>query len=295
MRRMYDASVPPQAAPPGYDVCAFYIGGDTPHRWSDEERTRQGARHYLPIWTRFPTADYSAADDAAMAVAWMRDHAVPHGAALALDFETGVDAAYVETFDVAVTSAGYSLILYGSLSFVLQNPRPRGGYWTAIWDGNPQLRPGDAAATQYAQGSAYDSSIVSDSLVLWDGKPNSSVTPPPVPGADEPSGWTDYTVVAGDNLSVIAARHGTTWEELWRRNPQITDPDLIHPGDVIDVPSPVAPSPPESRPRYTVVSGDSLSVIAARHGLTLAQIEALNPQFSANFDLIHPGDVVYLG
>lgn len=40
---------------------------------------------------------------------------------------------------------------------------------------------------------------------------------------------------------------------------------------------------------YTVVSGDTLSGIAAEHSLTLAQIEALNSQV-ANPNLIYPGE-----
>lgn len=50
-----------------------------------------------------------------------------------------------------------------------------------------------------------------------------------------------------------------------------------------------------TRPTYTVQSGDTLSGIAAAHGFTLSQIEGWNPQFSADWNLIHPGDTVYLG
>jgi len=45
----------------------------------------------------------------------------------------------------------------------------------------------------------------------------------------------------------------------------------------------------------TVKTGDTLSGIAAAHGISLAQIEQLNPQLSANFNLIHPGAIVNLG
>jgi lysozyme len=43
-----------------------------------------------------------------------------------------------------------------------------------------------------------------------------------------------YTVVAGDNLSSIAARFGTTWQALAELN-GIPNPDLIHPGQVLQV------------------------------------------------------------
>lgn len=60
---------------------------------------------------------------------------------------------------------------------------------------------------------------------------------------------------------------------------------------------PPAPSQsvvPSAGPIYTVVQGDTLSGIAAAHGLSLARIEQLNPQFGPNYDLIHPGDHVNL-
>ncbi|MFE5820047.1 transglycosylase family protein [Streptomyces sp. NPDC056479] len=42
----------------------------------------------------------------------------------------------------------------------------------------------------------------------------------------------DYTVRAGDTLSGIAARHGTTWRQLYAANKSVIggDPDLIVPG-----------------------------------------------------------------
>jgi nucleoid-associated protein YgaU len=41
----------------------------------------------------------------------------------------------------------------------------------------------------------------------------------------------NYTVRAGDTLSAIAARLGTTWQRLYElTRGTIADPDLIHPG-----------------------------------------------------------------
>ncbi|MFJ3673015.1 transglycosylase family protein [Streptomyces sp. NPDC090106] len=42
----------------------------------------------------------------------------------------------------------------------------------------------------------------------------------------------DYTVRAGDTLSAIAARHGTTWQALYAANKAVIggDPDMIVPG-----------------------------------------------------------------
>lgn len=46
---------------------------------------------------------------------------------------------------------------------------------------------------------------------------------------------------------------------------------------------------------YTVQSGDTLSGIASSHGESLSQIEANNPQFSGNWNLIFTGQKVNLG
>lgn len=47
----------------------------------------------------------------------------------------------------------------------------------------------------------------------------------------------DYTVRAGDTLSGIAARHGTTWQQLYAANKAVVggDPDLIVPGQRLEL------------------------------------------------------------
>jgi len=100
---------------------------------------------------------------------------------------------------------------------------------------------------------------------------------------------TEYIVKSGDNLSAIAAAHGLTLAQLLAKNPQFSaNPSLIHPGQVVQLGGATA-----SR-TYTVVSGDTLGGIAARHGISLTQLLAKNPRFRANPNLIHPGDRVEL-
>ncbi len=103
----------------------------------------------------------------------------------------------------------------------------------------------------------------------------------PEPDADGPR----YTVVRGDTLSHIAARHGTTIEELRRLNPGLR-PDRLRAGQTIRV---VAP---EGRLRieYRVRAGDNLSRIAARHRVEVRDILRWNPRLSA--DRIRPGQTV---
>jgi LysM domain len=57
-----------------------------------------------------------------------------------------------------------------------------------------------------------------------------------------------------------------------------------------------APAPPGGGgpAQHVVQAGETLSGIASKHGLTLARLLELNPQFRANPGLIHPRDVVRL-
>jgi|GEM_PF-91996 len=118
-----------------------------------------------------------------------------------------------------------------------------------------------------------------------------SAPPPPTC----PPGSFAYTVVSGDTLFFIAQRYGTTVNAILAINPQITNPDLIFPGQVICVPTTPAPPPPTTCPpgsfAYTVVSGDTLFFIAQRYGTTVNAILAINPQIT-NPDLIFPGQVI---
>ncbi|MBX3293898.1 MAG: LysM peptidoglycan-binding domain-containing protein [Acidobacteria bacterium] len=51
-------------------------------------------------------------------------------------------------------------------------------------------------------------------------------------------GANTYTVVSGDNLSKIAAKYGITWKEIFDANRDIlNNPDLIHPGQELKIPS----------------------------------------------------------
>ena len=170
MRRMWDAAFSP-AKPPAWEAVAGYIGGNTPHVWTAAEWAATAARFRLPIFVRSHDGDPTA--DATFGVAWLRQHGVPKGSTLALDYETRVDAAYLQAFDRVVIDGGWRVMVYGTRSFVLQNPRPSGGYWTAHWTNVPHLcaDPG-VAATQYGGdttlGQPWDASLVADSTPLWD-------------------------------------------------------------------------------------------------------------------------------
>ena len=58
-------------------------------------------------------------------------------------------------------------------------------------------------------------------------------------GADAAAGGGGhtYTVEAGDNLTKIGEKYGLTWQQIFEANKdQISNPDLIHPGQELKIP-----------------------------------------------------------
>ncbi len=99
-----------------------------------------------------------------------------------------------------------------------------------------------------------------------------------------------YTVVAGDTLFLISQRFGVCLQQLIEANPQIENPNLIYPGQLICIPAAI--SMPECRGIiYTVVSGDTLFRIAQRFNISLEALLAANPQIM-DPDLIYPGQKI---
>lgn len=61
--------------------------------------------------------------------------------------------------------------------------------------------------------------------------------------------------------------------------------------------TPAAPAAPKAAApsAYTVAAGDTLSAIAAKNGMSLASLLAVNPQYKVNPNLIKPGQIVNFG
>lgn len=213
---MYDA-VTPQSVPAA-NALAFYIGGDTPHVWTQADLDRATQRYRLPIWVRSNPAGHDGKAEAQEAVAKLRSyHGAPHaGITIALDYETAVDAAYEDAFKAEAFALGYHTILYGSLSVVERNPRPDEGYWVAAWDGSQTLEGGEAH--QFVSRSSYDLSVIDSNVPLWDMSPPVPVKPPvkpPVPPVVHPpvptpvghampysGGWATYLTILPDPMGV---------------------------------------------------------------------------------------------
>lgn len=108
--------------------------------------------------------------------------------------------------------------------------------------------------------------------------------PPPKP-TPPPANYITYVVQPGDTLSEIAVRYGTTYQQLAALN-NISNPDLIHPGQTIRIPEKSG-----SAPRYyTIQSGDTLSEIAVRFGTSVNALMSLNG--IANPNLIYAGTTI---
>lgn len=94
--------------------------------------------------------------------------------------------------------------------------------------------------------------------------------------------YVTYTVRAGDTLSGIAAKYGTTYQHLAEIN-GLADPNYIRVGQVLKIKG----TPPlESETTYVVKSGDTLSGIAARFHTTWQKLAQLNGL--KNPSLIYP-------
>ena len=133
--------------------------------------------------------------------------------------------------------------------------------------------------------------------------PAPTTTAPAAPAPAAPA--TTYKVVAGDSLSGIAARFGTTTRNLMSLN-GITDANRIRIGQVLTIagaaapatpapstPAPTTPAPSTPAPTtpapnasgttsYTVVARDTLSGIASRFGTTSRTLMTLNGITDAN-------------
>jgi membrane-bound lytic murein transglycosylase D len=109
--------------------------------------------------------------------------------------------------------------------------------------------------------------------------------------ASAPSSSKTYKVRKGDSLSVIAARHGISLARLLKLN-KFNRTTILHPGQTITVREGNDIPASSSSKTYKVRKGDSLSVIAARHGTSLTRLLKLNKFNRAT--ILHPGQIIII-
>lgn len=107
-----------------------------------------------------------------------------------------------------------------------------------------------------------------------------------------------YTVMQGDTLNSIAQKFSLqTYTQILRVNREIVNPDLIHPGQIINIPR-MTPMT-----TYIVQPGDTLGDILYDYNIdhievygipvTMDEVLAYNPRIT-NPNIIYPGMIIYL-
>lgn len=141
----------------------------------------------------------------------------------------------------------------------------------AIWDAG------------YATDPDYVSKIMSiinaNDLKKYDAMVLNGEISAPQPTEPKPATSNLYTVKKGDTLSKIAKSYGVRIIDLKTWN-NIENANLIQIGQVLKTTAPTAPQPTpvQNVPRgtYTVKSGDTLSQIAERVGMSVYEIQQIN-------------------
>lgn len=95
----------------------------------------------------------------------------------------------------------------------------------------------------------------------------------------------NYTVVNGDTLWGIANKKNISLNDLIAANPQISNKNLILPGQIVKIPESA------SQGSYTVKYGDTLWGIASKNGIKINDLINANPQIS-NVGFILPGQKI---
>lgn len=240
------------------------------------------------------------------------------GEALALDLETSDGTAdfWNRFLNHLSGRVGFPVLGYASLSYFGEHGlhmAANGGCWVAAWNATMPNPPTDYPFIALWQNSDNGSVAGITGRVDTDffngdaahfvkygapgtvtPAPTPAPTPPapaPAPPAPAPSGG-DYIVRGGDSLSAIAAAHGCSLAALEAANPQIHNPNLIYPGEVVHLPGGHPNPTPQLTPTrdYVVRSGDTLSGIGQRLGVPLLALERSNPM--PNYNLIYPGQVL---
>lgn len=210
LRQGWDAAFPP-SSPPNVEFVAGYIGGGTPHVWTDAEwaasLSKSTAQLRLPIFVRVPPTTRDPVVEANFCADYGERHDQPKGTLIALDYETSTVQSYLDAFDDQIVKRGYKTVVYGSRSTVMQLRAPSGGRWSATWNNVPHMDDG-AVITQYGGdvtlGQPYDLNVALDSVPFWGGTVSASG-----PQNWDANDWASFDNHVGDDV-VTNLRLATT-------------------------------------------------------------------------------------
>lgn len=154
--KMADASNPEalKAVAAGASIIAGYIGGDTPHVWSESDWRRSEFRTLkkLPIFVRSQVVgETGGLADGWTALQTLYNLGVPKNTYVVYDRETNTDKEATTAFGNVITWGGYLAMTYGSRDNLFSHPGLN-GYWVADPTGVPHMNdhPG-VNATQYVE------------------------------------------------------------------------------------------------------------------------------------------------
>ncbi len=248
----------------------------------------------------------------------------PKGSIVALDVESGnPDLASVEYALQKVQDAGYTAVLYGYKSFLINHLGSAGlqeiasqyPLWLAEYPNynvTPEPNYNYFPSFINVQMLQFTSTYVAGGLdgnvdftgITENGYKNGNAqkpatnTPATNTGKQLHEDTHNYTVKSGDTLSAIASRYGMTVNALVTLN-GIQNANLIYPGQVLRVADSGQGSNVSQKATttttsgtYTVRYGDTLSAIASRYGTSTSTLASINGIPNPNW--IYPGQVLKL-
>jgi LysM repeat protein len=133
--------------------------------------------------------------------------------------------------------------------------------------------------------------------------PTPTATKTPVPGTPTAippvaGNFIKVTVRTGESLLVYTYRYGVTGGLIRAANPQLLDPNLLFPGQVVTIPVPVSFTPSRTTPFFYVVqTGDTTASIGAKFEMKSEVLTSHNPgaTFAAGTTILVPaGPHVYV-
>ncbi|MCB9649927.1 MAG: LysM peptidoglycan-binding domain-containing protein [Deltaproteobacteria bacterium] len=145
----------------------------------------------------------------------------------------------------------------------------RSGAWMASLVGSfGRVKRAAAAAIL---GAAALSSVGTGAALAADAPPPEPEAPVAAPQTrvSAPTATEPYEVVKGDNMWRIAKRHGVDPKVLVAMNPQIANPSLIYPGQIIRIPVKV-PAATQPAPPAAPVTAPTAAAVPARDDTTPA-------------------------
>ncbi|MDL4838929.1 C40 family peptidase [Aquibacillus rhizosphaerae] len=108
---------------------------------------------------------------------------------------------------------------------------------------------------------------------------------------NESSSSSTYTVKSGDSLWAIATKHGITVDTLKSLNSKSSNTIYVGEKLVVSGSESNSSSKPENTTSYKVSSGDTLSHIAKRYGVSISNIKSWN---NLSSDVIYVGQTIKL-